>query len=158
MAGVLSDLRSQVKSRIQEAISAGCKFVVQADCWKPKMRKRRHYFAVIVSWVSPRFEYEEVCVNVMELGAPRTGEAFRDAFIASLAKVCLPVDRIVAGASDHERSLRKGLRLLGVPLVGCGCHALALVPKHILPLLRTSAAARISHLFLIVYRNGWLRI
>ena len=92
--------------------------------------------AVQLSWVGRDWSANEVCIYLAPLDAPRNGEAYCKAFGDGLAKVGLDAKDLTAGVSDHEGALRKGLRLLGVPLVGCGCHTLQLVVKHVLPPLR----------------------
>ena len=62
----------------------------------------------------------------MAMPAPRSGEAYHAAFTEALERVGLTPADLVAGLSDHEGAVRKGLRLLGAPLVGCGCHAIQL--------------------------------
>ena len=75
------------------------------------------------------------CRTLLPVWLPPTRQALA---VAGLEKA-----DIVAGVSDHEGAVRKGLRLLGVPLVGCGCHAVQLAPKHLLP-QRPARAARES--------------
>jgi hypothetical protein len=85
--------------------------------------------AVLLSWCDHGFALHEVCPLVVALPASRTGEAYRDAFARALAAVGLETADVIAGLSDHEGAVRKGLRLLGVPLVGCGCHAAPLLKR-----------------------------
>ena len=54
------------------------------------------------------------------------------------------LESVVAGVSDHEGALRKGLRVMGVDYLGCACHALQLPMKHILPALRKRKRASSS--------------
>ena len=118
---------------VQDAKRDGVKFTIQGDDWKPKMRRRRHYLATFLSWVTLAFEYVEVCALVVPLGFERNGEHYKAAYKLALAAVGLEVSDLLCSVSDHEGAVRKGLRLLGSPSVGCGCHAIQLGPKHVLP-------------------------
>ena len=57
--------------------------------------------------------------------APRTGEAYADAFRKALAQVGLVEADVLAGVSDHEGAVRKGLRPLQAPCAGPGRPPLA---------------------------------
>jgi hypothetical protein len=85
--------------------------------------------AVLVTWCDASWDIQEVCAYVKALPAPRTGEAYHGAFVEALEAVGLEATDVLAGLSDHEGAVRKGLRLLGVPLVGCGCHAALALPR-----------------------------
>ena len=43
---------------------------------------------------------------------------------------------VLLGFSDHGPAIRKGLRLLGLALIGCGAHGIQLSLKHSLPHLK----------------------
>lgn len=48
----------------------------------------------------------------------------------------LSEEDVYVSLSDHEPAVRAGLRTLGMPGIGCGCHAIQLSVKHSLPALR----------------------
>jgi len=146
----IRDIQAEVREELSAAKSAGCKFVISADCWKPKMKRRRHYCAVYLNWCSQDFEHKTVCIGAPVLGAPRNGERYRDAMLEALRLGGLTADDVLIGLSDHEGAVRRGMRLLlgattdlkiGHNLVGCGCHAFQLAPKHGLPPLRPKKKA-----------------
>ncbi len=142
---VNADILEDVRDILAGAKEDGCQFVIQGDSWKPKMKRRRHYLAVMCSWVDGNFNFNEVCIGVRALGAPRTGERYAEAFRSVLGTVGLVATDLLAGVSDHEGAIRKGLRLLSdLPLVGCGCHGLQLAPKHVLPDPRKRKAADVE--------------
>ena len=78
------------------------------------------------------------------------GDRYTELFKKALESVELTPEHIQASVSDHEGAIRKGLRGLGAPLIGCGCHCLQLCCKHALPDLkertkkRKSAAAKLD--------------
>ena len=118
---------TQVCTKVQAAKAGGAKFCISADSCKPKMRLRRSYVAVYLHWINADWVAEAACCGVRETFPPRTGENYRDHFLACLKSVGLETRVLSCGLSDHEGSIRKGLRLLCVgeaalPLVGCGCH------------------------------------
>ena len=99
-------------------------------------------------WSAASWQHETVCLNALEAKAPRTGERCRDLLLGALQSAGSTTADLVGAASYHEGAMRKGLRLLGIPLLGCGCHALQLAPKHALRPLRerrsASAAAALA--------------
>ena len=108
------------------------------------MRVRRSYVAIYLQWLSQAWSYEEVCVGVEETRPPRNGECYQAVFLKVLEDNQLSAKHLVCAVSDHEGSIRRGFRLMGLPLVGCGCHALQLTVKHFLPPLKTRQAASVS--------------
>jgi hypothetical protein len=131
-----TDIKVEVKEVLARAKAEGCRFVISGDTWKPKMRRRAHYLAIYINWCSAEWEHKTVCLSANPLPAPRTGEAYQQAFAAALAESGLELSDIVCSLSDHEGAIRKGLRDLGPASVGCGTHAFQLCPKHGLPPLR----------------------
>ncbi|CAE8603292.1 unnamed protein product, partial [Polarella glacialis] len=131
-----TDIRVEVKEVLARAKAEGCRFVISGDTWKPKMRRRAHYLAIYINWCSAEWEHRTVCLSANPLPAPRTGEAYQQAFAAALAGAGLELSDLVCSLSDHEGAIRKGLRDLGPASVGCGTHAFQLCPKHGLPPLR----------------------
>ncbi len=71
----------------QAAAQSGSKFTVQGDTWKPKMKRRKHYLAVLLDWTGADWNHVQVCIDVVPMPIPRTAEAYRDSFLAALAKV-----------------------------------------------------------------------
>ena len=125
--GCVESIRVEVQKKVQEAKAGAAKFCISSDAWKPKMRLRRSYVAVYLNWINASWEAESVCCGVRETFAPRTGDNYRDQFLACLEAVGLSPGDLSCGLSDHEGAIRKGLRLLTdganpLPLVGCGCH------------------------------------
>jgi hypothetical protein len=131
-----TDIQVEVKEVLARAKAEGCRFVISGDTWKPKMRRRAHYLAIYINWCSAEWEHRTVCLSANPLPAPRTGEAYQQAFAAALAGAGLELSDLVCSLSDHEGAIRKGLRDLGPASVGCGTHAFQLCPKHGLPPLR----------------------
>ncbi|CAE8595607.1 unnamed protein product, partial [Polarella glacialis] len=131
-----ADIQVEVKEVLARAKAEGCRFVISGDTWKPKMRRRAHYLAIYINWCSAEWEHKTVCLSANPLPAPRTGEAYQQAFAAALAGAGLELSDLVCSLSDHEGAIRKGLRDLGPASVGCGTHAFQLCPKHGLPPLR----------------------
>ena len=134
---VLNEIRHEVKETLQQALQEGALFVISADSWKPKMRVRHSYVAIYLHWLSKAWTYEEVCLGVEETSPPRNGENYQAVFGKVLADNQLSAQHLVAAVTDHEGSIRRGFRLMKLPLVGCGCHALQWTCKHCIPPLRT---------------------
>ncbi|CAK9021103.1 Putative cytochrome P450 120, partial [Durusdinium trenchii] len=147
---VMQDLREKVLSMIRAARDSGCRFTLSADTWKPKMKRRKHYLACHLDWTQKDWSHTSVCIYVGVAEAPRTGDRYTELFKKALESVELTPEHIQASVSDHEGAIRKGLRGLGAPLIGCGCHCLQLCCKHALPDLkertkkRKSAAAKLD--------------
>ena len=133
---VIDDIKADVKEDVQAAKASGAKFCVQGDTWKPKMKRRTHYLAVLLTWVSKDWKIEERCIHVKDMPNPRNHITYQAAFEEALANVGLTKTDFICTVSDHEGSIRKGLRGLDVPTVGCGCHAFQLPVKHVVPPLR----------------------
>ena len=145
---VVTGIRTEVKTVVEEAKRKGTMpmFALQGDTWKPKMRRRKHYLAVILSFIDPtKFEFVEVCIHVGEMKGPRTGSAYANEFKKAPSEVELVPEDLVSTNSDHEGAVRKGLREMrgtsqgegaGVPSVGCACHAFQLPVKHVIPPLK----------------------
>ena len=72
---VVEDIRDDVRCIVQTATDSGVKFTMQGDTWKPKMKRRRHYLAVYLNWLTPEFRPMELCIQAVPVEAPRTGEA-----------------------------------------------------------------------------------
>ena len=138
---VVADIKVDVKDDVQKAKTSGAQFCVQGDTWKPKMKRRKHYLAVLLTWVSKEWEVEERCIHVKDMPKPRTHKEYHAAFVEALANVGLTSGDLICTVSDHEGAIRKGLRLLDVPSVGCGCHAFQLPVKHIVPPLKKKGDA-----------------
>ena len=133
----LDDIETEVLEEIREAQTQKCRFVISGDCWKPKMKRKHHYLAIYIDWTTAAWEHKTVCLKVTVMGSQRRGEEYRDCFQAALHWADIEVKgEMLCGLSDHEGAVRRGLRLLGLPLVGCACHALQLAPMHGLPPLR----------------------
>jgi DNA segregation ATPase FtsK/SpoIIIE-like protein len=81
-----TDIKVEVKEVLARAKAEGCRFVISGDTWKPKMRRRAHYLAIYINWCSAEWEHKTVCLSANPLPAPRTGEAYQQAFAAALAE------------------------------------------------------------------------
>jgi hypothetical protein len=134
---VVKDIREEVAELVAAARDSGCRFVVQGDTWRT--RRVGHYLAVLLSWGDVNFSIQEVCAWVGVVEAPRTGEVYAAAFQKALEHVGLTTKDVLAGFFDHEGAVRKGLRLLSVPVVGC--KTAAACPDN-RPLVETTAAGK----------------
>ncbi|CAE7228746.1 putative cytochrome P450 120 [Symbiodinium microadriaticum] len=132
---VVDSIRGEVAAELKSAQESGCKFCLSADTWKPISKRRQHFLAMYLDFTKD-FQHRRVCLAVKVAEAPRTGEKYCELFHDALKAAGLSAKDLMAGLSDHESSIRKGLRLLNVPLVGCGAHAVQLCPKHCLPPLK----------------------
>ena len=72
----LEDIRQEVSELVQAAVDAGAKFTLSADTWKPKAKRRRHYLAMYLNFVSPAWTPVSLCAGVVEAPPPRTGRQF----------------------------------------------------------------------------------
>ena len=144
----IKEIREQVKEKIAQARDENARFVISGDCWKPKMKRENHYLAVYLDWTSADWTHETVCASVKLARAPRNGQSYFDLFSETLSEVGVEKSELLGGGSYHEGAIRKGLRMLEVPLIGCACHAVQLSAKHALPPLRepsgVAAAAEAS--------------
>ena len=70
---VISDIRAQVRSLIGEAQRQGIQFILSADTWKPKTKKRPHFLAIYLDFLEPTWEHRTVCCSVTVAKPPRTG-------------------------------------------------------------------------------------
>ena len=132
---VVDSIRGEVTAELKSAQESGCKFCLSADTWKPKSKRRQNFLAMYLDFTKD-FQHRSVCLAVKVAEAPKTWEKYCQLFLDALKAAGLSTKDLMAGLSDHRSSIRKGLRLLNVPLVGCGAHAVQLCPKHCLPLLR----------------------
>ena len=139
--GSVEDIYIEVKEKVAEAKAGGARFVVGADGWKPKMRRRRHYLAVDLYWVDDQWKCKVVTIDVHILRSPRNQAEYHRVVSLALGAVSLSGLDLLCAISDHEGAIRKGLAQLGVPLVGCACHALQLSIKHMLPALTPKKTA-----------------
>ena len=132
-----------VAEKLEVAMSTRCKFSIQADSWKPKIRhNRRHYVAAMLSWISDEWKWQQVCCHVMELPRPRDTQCYKAFFEESLKRVSVSIKEfIICGVSDHEGAIRAGLRAAGVPQAGCSCHGIQLTARRALPPLKTKVQA-----------------
>ena len=127
---IIQDIRELVKTGIEQNV----RFSIGADAWKTKGRTRiRHFGAVILWWTDRNFEEHEACIGVQRMMGSRNGEAYRDLMLKALETVGLQPEDLLGGVSDHEGAIRRGIRLLGIPGIGCGCHAVQLIAEHSLP-------------------------
>ena len=144
VSGLVDDIfvkgEGEVFRRVAEAREQKCRMSLSADTWKSKGATRTHYLALIVRWVSPDWNLNEMCLGVVEMRGSKTHADYSKCFRAVLDAASLHLDDIVAFVSDHEGAIRKSARLLGLTCVGCGCHALQLPIKHVLPPLRPQVA------------------
>ena len=51
-------------------------FVLGADSWKTKGKKRKHFHDVFLFWVDKDFKRQTVCAVAIELGSPRNWEEY----------------------------------------------------------------------------------
>lgn len=70
---VVQDIRDEVAARVAEALKSGSKFCISGDTWKNKGRKRRHYLACYLNFVTDNFDHITLCADVVEAPPPRTG-------------------------------------------------------------------------------------
>ena len=142
----ISDIKEDVRELVQQGVKDGARFCIQADSWKPKMRRVKHYTAVILTWISATWQFMEACIAVIVMGSTRAGEDYEATFLQAIHEAGLTdsaasqaPETLFCALSDHEGAIRRGCGKLGqeVASVGCGCHALQLPVQHALPALRT---------------------
>ena len=80
------------------------------------MRKRKHYLAVIATWVDVNMEFQELCLGVVVVDAPRDGAKYQAAFETIMAFVVVGTE---FGRSDMrcERSQFHQSHLLSISLL-----------------------------------------
>jgi hypothetical protein len=125
-----------VAEKLARAKKANCKFALSADSWKTKGKKRRHFHAVFVHWVDEHWKHLTVCAGAVELERPRNHKKYATKTEELVTNTGLELKDFVAAVTDHDGSIRKGMKHLGLPLVGCGCHLVQLPLRHVLPPVR----------------------
>ena len=130
---VTEDVTSEVHEALTTGKDKGCRFAIQVDGWKTKTSRTRHYGAVLVTWCDVTWQPRQACIGVYCLRGPRTGELYRDIMLEAMSRFGIEKRHLVAGLSDHEGAVRRGIRFLATNSVGCGCHALQLCVKHAVP-------------------------
>ena len=73
----VKDIEQEVVQIVKESLEAGAKFTLSADTWKPKAKKRKHFLAMYLNFISPTWEPCSLCAGVVEAPPPRTGLSSR---------------------------------------------------------------------------------
>ena len=127
------EAKTSIKQQIQEAKDSGAQFCLSADSWKTEGKRRRHYLALFAQWVYPGFNKQECCVGAIELVAPRTAPEYEAKTLLLMDRAGLKLEDCVAAVTDHDWTIRAAFRKIGLPLVGCGCHLIQTVVRHVIP-------------------------
>eukprot|EP00973_Karenia_brevis_P020038 2750424-Karenia_brevis.AAC.1 len=62
--------------KIREAKQWGAKFVLSADTWSPKTRRKCAYLAIYLDWISKNWEHEAVCAAVKPAYGSKTAALY----------------------------------------------------------------------------------
>ena len=73
----IADIHAEVTATLKKAKSEGARFVISADTWKPKMKHKRHYCAIMLDWTTSTWEHKSLCVAVYALPKPRNAKAYQ---------------------------------------------------------------------------------
>jgi hypothetical protein len=129
----------KVKDIVAARKKAGGKFTMSTDAWKTKGRRKQSYLAVILSFVDPEFQLQELCAGILPMdncvGPKSKNHAYYAESLNKILKdVGVALTDLVAVVSDHDAPLRKAIKtVLKLPAIGCQCHAMQLPLKHVLP-------------------------
>ena len=148
VAGIVGDIfvkgTQDVYKRVAKAKAEKSRISLSADTWKSKGSTRTHYLSIIATWVSSHWEQCQVCLGVVEMRGSKKNADHSAKIQVIPDSASLRSEDIMAFVTDHEGAIRKSGRALGLACVGCGCHALQLPIKHILPPLRAKSAPQLA--------------
>ena len=151
-----STCKSVIKTKVKTAIEQKCRITIGTDARKSKGKRQRHYVVFLAWWLDLNFKRHRVCLACKELVPSeercKDGKvrptfdhlAYEKATKPVLAEYGLvPQQNTVAFAADHDGTLRLAIKSLGFVVLGCGCHALQLQPRHVLPPLKDKSKKKV---------------
>ena len=127
------DCLVHIKTDIENAKKGHAKFGLSGDSWKTKGKRRRHFHAMFVQWVDNDMNVQQACIGAVELKHPIDNVEYQKRTEELMDRVGLKMNDIKAVVTDHDGTIRKAYNEMKFTMVGCGCHLVQTVVKHVLP-------------------------
>jgi hypothetical protein len=88
----------------------------------------RPYIGVTIHWLSKNFDLYQAVLTIEEFPYSHSGER-QEQFLSKIFGHWNIRDKLIGGTTDNDKSIVKGMRLLGTPHIRCTAHTIQLAIK-----------------------------